>query len=105
MLRNYLSAALGNIGRNGLYAAITILGLSVAFAAAILIGLYVRDEFSFDRFIPGHERVWRVQDDLLLPGQKPRPLDVVQSTVAANLKLDFPEVERAARLVTSPGLL
>lgn len=37
MLRNYLSAAFGDIGRNGAYAAITILGLAVSFAAAILI--------------------------------------------------------------------
>ena len=105
MFRNYLSAALGNIGRNGLYAGITILGLAVSFAAAILIGLYVRDEFSFDRFIPGHERVWRLQDDLLLPGQKPRPMTSVQSTAAANLRFDFPEVERTARLSNSRGLL
>ena len=101
MFRNYLSAALGNMGRNGLYAAITVLGLAVSFAAAILIGLYVRDEFSFDRFIPGHERVYRLQDDLLLPGQKPRPITAVQSTATANMKLDFPEVERAARLANS----
>ncbi|MGZ6013342.1 MAG: ABC transporter permease [Caulobacteraceae bacterium] len=105
MFRNYLSAAFGNIGRNGLYAGITILGLAVSFAAAITIGLYVRDEFSFDRFIPGHERVWRPQDDLLLPGQKPRPLNVVQSTAAANLKLDFPEVEQTARLMNSRSRL
>ncbi|HEY4029932.1 MAG TPA: ABC transporter permease [Caulobacteraceae bacterium] len=105
MLRNYLSAALGNLGRNGPYAGITILGLAISFAAAILIGLYVRDEFSFDRFIPGHERVYRMQDDLLLPGQKPRPTDVVQSTAAANLKLDFPEVERVARLANAASQL
>jgi putative ABC transport system permease protein len=105
MLRNYLSAALGNIGRNGLYAGITILGLAVAFTAAILIGLYVRDEFSFDRFIPGHEQVYRLQDDLLLPGQKPRPTPVVQGTAAGNLKLDFPEVERTARMANAPSLI
>jgi putative ABC transport system permease protein len=105
MLRNYLSAALGNMGRNGLYAGITILGLAVSFAAAILIGLYVRDEFSFDRFVPDHERVWRLQDDLLLPGQKPRPVTAVQSTAAANLKFDFPEVERTARLSNSRATL
>jgi putative ABC transport system permease protein len=105
MFRSYLSAALGNIGRNGLYAAITILGLAVAFTAAILIGLYVRDEFSFDHFIPGHERVYRLQDDLLLPGQKPRPTDVTQSAAAADLKLDFPEVETTARVAASQILL
>ena len=105
MFRNYFAAALGNIGRNGLYAGITILGLAVSFTAAILIGLYVRDEFSFDRFVPGHEHVYRLQDDLLLPGQKPRPLDVVQSTAAANFKLDFPEVESSARMVASQSQL
>mgnify|MGYP006974896855 CR=1 FL=1 len=36
MLRNYLAAAIGNIGRNGLYAGITVLGLSVSFAAVAL---------------------------------------------------------------------
>jgi putative ABC transport system permease protein len=101
MLRNYLSAALGNMGRNGLYAAITILGLAVSFTAAILIGLYVRDEYSFDRFVPGHENVYRVKLDLLLPGQKPRPIDVVQSSVTARLKLDFPEIQYAARVASS----
>jgi putative ABC transport system permease protein len=105
MFRNYLSAALGNIGRNGPYAAITILGLAVSFTAAILIGLYVRDEFSFDRFVAGHEGVYRVKLDLLYHGQKPRPIEVVQSTAAGNLRLDFPEIQSAARLEASPGAL
>ena len=105
MFRNYLSAALGNIGRNGLYAGITILGLAVSFTAAILVGLYVRDEYSFDRFVPGHENVYRLKLDLLLPGQKPRPIDVVQSTATAYLKLDFPEVQSTARLGTSSSTL
>lgn len=105
MLRNYVSAALGNMGRNGLYAGITVLGLAVSFTAAILIGLYVRDEYSFDRFVPGHQNVYRLKLDLLLPGQKPRPIDVVQSTAASYLKLDFPEVQSAARLSVSSSSL
>src|SRR6185312_14942099 len=90
-LRNYISAALGNMGRNGPYAAITILGLAVSFAAAILIGLYLRDEFTFERFIPGHERVYRVAIDVALPAAKPLAMDETFSNTAANLKLDFPE--------------
>jgi len=105
MFRNYLSAALGNIGRNGLYAGITILGLAVSFTAAILVGLYVRDEYSFDRFIPGHEDVYRLKLDLILPSQKPRPIDVVQSTAAPFMKLDFPEVQAVARLAVSPSVV
>ena len=101
MLRNYIAAAFGNLKRNWLYAGITILGLAVSFAAAILIGLYLRDEFSFDRFIPGHERIYRVQLTLTLPGQKPARQDYVMSEIAKDVKLDFPEVERTARIEMS----
>ena len=60
MFRNYLAAALRNLVRNRLYAGINIAGLAVGFAAAILIALFVRDEFSYDTWIPGHGRVYYV---------------------------------------------
>ena len=101
MLRNYIAAALGNLSRNWLYAGITILGLSVSFAAAILIGLYLRDEYSFDRFVPDYQRIYRVEMDLSLPGQKPFKSDYITGTVANFLKLDFRQVERTARLEMS----
>ena len=85
MLRSYLATALANLARNWLYAGITILGLAAGFAAAILIGLYVRDEYSFDRFIPGWQDAYRLEMDLVLPGQKPLRVNSSVSTAAANL--------------------
>jgi putative ABC transport system permease protein len=105
MFRNYLSAALGNIGRNGLYAGITILGLAVSFAAAILIGLYVRDEYGYERFIPGYQQVYRLEFDLALPGTPPRAIDSTVSSVAGNFRLDFPEAEQVARFTATGGSL
>jgi putative ABC transport system permease protein len=101
VLRNYLAAALRNLARNWLYAGITVLGLAAGFAAAMLIGLYVRDEFSFEHFISGYSQVYGVQTDVLAPGQKPAPTDATASTVAANLALDFPDLESIARLARS----
>jgi putative ABC transport system permease protein len=98
MLGHYLRSALGNLGRNWLYAAITMAGLAVGFAAAILIGLYVRDEFSFDRFLPGHARVFRVESELLMPGKPPQVHVAATPETAGELKLEFPQVQRAARL-------
>jgi putative ABC transport system permease protein len=98
MLRNYLAAAFANLQRNWLYAGITIVGLAVSFAAAILIGLYVRDEFSFDRFVPDYQRVYRVGMDIHMPGAKPTQADTITGMVAGQLRLDFPQVERTARL-------
>jgi putative ABC transport system permease protein len=98
MLRNYIASAVGNLSRNWLYAGITILGLAAGFAAAILIGLYVRDELSYERFIPGYQQVYRVQLDLALPGREIQRRDDAQASVARNFALDFPEVQAIARL-------
>ena len=105
MFRSYLSAALGNLSRNWLYAGVTILGLAISFAAAILIGLYVRDEYSFERFIPDYQRVYRLKADMQFPGQKVQSMDITTSTAAANFRLDFPEAEQVARLTGSDSVL
>ena len=105
MIRNYLAAAFANLARNWLYAGITIFGLAAGFAAAILIGLYVRDEYSFERFVPGYQDVYRLQMDLAIPGQKVTELDFTVGTAAGALALDFPEVQYAARLEPLPQAL
>ncbi len=69
MLRNYLAAALRNLFRNRAYAAINICGLALGFAAVILIALFVRDEYSFDRFFPASGRVYLVTETIRLPGE------------------------------------
>ncbi|HWY94443.1 MAG TPA: ABC transporter permease [Steroidobacteraceae bacterium] len=100
MFRNYLTAAVRNLARNRLYAGINIAGLAVGFAAAILIGLFVRDEFSYDSFIPGHHRVFRVSTNRIVPGRGPMFVPVVPPDLAAWMKLDFPGVQSAARLAS-----
>jgi len=100
MFRNYLTAALRNLARNRLYAGINIGGLAVGFAAAILIGLFVRDEFSYDSFIPGHQRVFRVAANRIVPGRGPMFVPVVPPDLAAWMKLDLPGVQSVARLAT-----
>src|SRR6266850_2368654 len=99
MFRNYLAAALRNLVRNKLYAAINIVGLTVAFAAALLIALFLRDEYSYDTWIPDHERTYIIRDEgrpsldfpMLVRDHSP-----VQ--FADWLTASFPEIERVARL-------
>jgi len=98
MLRNYLVTALRNLERNRLYAAITILGLAIAFTAAILIGQFVRGELTYDHWIPGYERVYKIANSLTQPGQPPGTMDVGPAIVAAQLKAVFPGYETIARL-------
>ncbi len=98
MFRNYLSAALRNLERNSLYAGVTIFGLAVGFAAALLIALFVRGELSYDRFIPGHERVYVFSERIDYPGERPVLTDVSSTRVGPALKSEIPQVEYAARI-------
>src|ERR1700742_4929301 len=97
MFRNYLAAALRNLSRNRLYAGINIIGLAVGFAAAILIALFVRDEFSYDKWLPDYQRIYRVSSVLNAPDRSSRH-DTTEPQMAAWLKIDFPQVEAVARL-------
>ena len=103
MFQNYLAASLRNLARNGQYAGITIAGLAIAFAAAILIGLYVRDELSYDSWIPGHQQVFLVRQRITGTFAKPTTQDTTPAAISDLLKLDFPQIQYAARFRSSSG--
>ena len=98
MLRNYLAAALRNLARNRLYAGLTVAGLAIGFAAAMLIGLYVRDELTFNRFIPGYERTYRIAQTIQMGSSPAVHTAMTPMMLLAPLQLGFPEIEAAARI-------
>ena len=98
MWRNYLSAALRNLSRNRLYAAINIVGLAIGLTALIFTGLFVREELSYDRFIPGYESIYRVSMTRQTPGTAAAPYSMAYYRVAEWLDSDFPEIQAISRL-------
>lgn len=60
MFKNYLKIAFRNLRRNKVFSFINIAGLSIGLACAMLIVLYVKDEVSFDRFIPKVDNIYRI---------------------------------------------
>ncbi len=103
MFRNYLAAALRNMLRNRLYAAINTTGLAVGFAAALLVALFIRDELTFERWIPGSERTFLLAYEVHFNNGFPTVFgdnggngDIVPALSG------LPEVEGAARLYNAP---
>lgn len=101
MFRNYLAAALRNLARNRFYAAINICGLAVGFCAALLIVLYVRSEYSHDRFFPGYSDVYLLtaHRDTVAPGMWQDPQDATLPDEAAKLVAKFPQMQAVARVM------
>ena len=71
MFHNYLITALRNFTRHKLYSFINIAGLTVGLTCAIFIILFVRDQLSYDRWIPGTENLYRVEVHHSFPAQPP----------------------------------
>ena len=82
-----------NLTRNKLVSAINIGGLALGFAAAILIGLYLRYQFAYESFLPGHERVYRLSLTIHRPGTAPEFNNGTDFFMADKLKLDYPSKE------------
>ncbi len=97
MFRNYFAAALRNLSRNKMVSTITIVGLSIGFAAAILIGIYLRYQLTYETFLPGHERVYRISMATEGPGNVPEISDTADFFMAEYLRTDYPEVALTAR--------
>ena len=98
MFQNYFVTALRNLIRHKLYSFINIAGLTVGLTCAIFIILFVRDQLSYDRWIPGTENLYRVENTFDLPG-KPPERNAKTPFPAAQAMLDqIPEVQARTRL-------
>ncbi len=60
MFKNYIKIAWRNIARNKVYSVINILGLSLGICACIVIFLITNFEFSFDKFHPDEDCIYRI---------------------------------------------
>ena len=91
MFGNYLATALSNLARNWLYAAISIFGLAVSFAGGILVAQFVRNEFSYDRWISGYQEIYKLNAGIDQPGQAPLQGDIVFAAASGELKQQYAE--------------
>lgn len=61
MLSTYFKTAWRNLIRNKVYSVLNILGLATGMAVALLIGLWVYDQTSYDKFLPGYRQIYQVR--------------------------------------------
>ena len=99
MFRNYLTIALRNLNRQKSFSAINILGLAIGLGTCFLIVLYIQDELSFDSWHAKGDRVYRVIRETRSGGQSDY-LPYTSGALARALEQDFPEVEKAVRVIT-----
>jgi putative ABC transport system permease protein len=104
MFKNYIKTALRNIRKYKVYSFINISGLSIGMACCILILLWIRYEWSYDRFHKNTDTIhrivvnWPSGTHTSWTWRTPPPL-------AAALKTDLPGIEEASRFHRISGIL
>lgn len=97
MITNFFKIAFRQVRKNLVFSTISIVGLSVAIASAILLLVYIRGEWSYDRFNEDPEEIYRVVFDQYMNtgnyASTPLP-------VGPALETFFPEVASMTRLST-----
>ncbi len=102
MLKNYFLLFIRNLKRQKLFSIINLLGLTVSIASTLLIYLYVRHEFSYDRFHPNVDRIYRVNQTFIWGERDNHQFASTGPGVATALREELAEAELITSIHT-PG--
>ncbi len=104
MFKNYFKIALRNILNQKFYSIINIVGLSIGISACILVGLYIRQDFSFDKYHKNADRIYRVGFSITQEGITERSAQS-PALLAPTLKNISPEIKKITRICYSQSAL
>ncbi|MEJ1241924.1 ABC transporter permease [Chryseolinea sp. T2] len=97
MLNNYFKVGIRNMNRHKMYSAITIGGFALGLATCLLIFLYITDELSYDKHYAQGDRIFRLYNNYNTSDGG--SWMAMPPSVASILREEFPDVEKAARLI------
>lgn len=103
MFRNYFKVAIRNLSKNKSSTIINVIGLSTGLICFILIFLFVKDEFSYDRFHNNPEQVYRIVKDFVNDDKSRIPDATTPPAMAYVVQKEIPEVAQTTRLFPSWG--
>lgn len=95
MFQSYFKTAWRTILKSKGYSLINITGLAMGMAVALLIGLWVYNEYSYDRWLPGYEQAYQVKVNFT-GEQGTRTQDAVSLPLVDVLRKDVPGIRVVA---------
>jgi putative ABC transport system permease protein len=99
MWRNYLIIALRTLAKSRLFTALNLVGLAVGMAACLLIAMWVRNETTYDQWLPDAERIFVAQAKTQYPGKEMETWGHASAMMLPKLANDFPQIASYTRLL------
>ncbi len=97
MYKNYFTIAWRTMAKQKMYSLIKIGGFAIGLATCMVIALYLQHELSYDRHYTHGENIYRVYN--FNNGPDGGKWMSMPAMVAQMMKHDYPEVEKAGRLI------
>jgi len=97
MNRYFAKIFVRNLSRQGMFPFINIAGLAVGLAVVLLICSYIYNEYSFDKSFTHHQRIYRANADVSMPGME-TTVSFSSTALAAATIEEIPGVEAAVRI-------
>lgn len=105
MLRHYLITAFRNLFRNKLFTSINLIGLSVSIVIFLALTGYVNYQFSYDKFYPGGDRIYRINYFEYEEGRPVLETSRTHDRTALLVHEYVPQVEAVARAYYEKALI
>src|SRR5690606_23711536 len=105
MLKSHFIFAIRMLNRRRLFSTVNLLGLTVGIASCLVIYLYVRSDFTHDRFHKNASRIYRVNQTNIWNQEDPRQLARTGPGVREALVAELPEIELLTSIHTAGDYL
>ncbi|GAB3316504.1 ABC transporter permease [Larkinella ripae] len=90
MIRNYFKIAIRNLLKQRVYSVFNLVGLALGISCGLLLTLHIKEELSYEKDFPNHERIYRAATTEWSKSQPP---------LAGEMKAFFPDIEHIVRFV------
>jgi putative ABC transport system permease protein len=87
-MKNFFKVAIRNIFRQKLYSLFNLVGLALGISCGLLLSLHIREELSYEKNFPKHDRIYRMVTTEWSKSSPP---------LAAEMMKAFPEIKSTAR--------
>ncbi|MCW5912467.1 MAG: ABC transporter permease [Cyclobacteriaceae bacterium] len=98
MIKNSFNIALRNFAKNKSYALINLSGLTLGLTVSMFIFLFVRNELSYDEYLPGYDHVVRIQPTVTSRNGE-QTWATSEGFLVPTVTSLYPEVEAATRIL------
>lgn len=98
MLKNHLVGACRSLIKQGSYSLIHIVGLAIGLTAGIYVLHYARLEYSYDKFHPEADNIFRVITTRMRDGQEATRFASTFAGAGPAMKAVYPEIESYTRI-------